>query len=67
MCSYICNLFIITPLIYPLHLNPPLNQPTPSNLSLIFPISHLNNSRSVLQYTKNTISTLHLFFNVTTQ
>ncbi len=53
---------IITPLTHPLHLNPPLNLPIPPNLSLTLPISHLNSSKSVMQYSMNTISTLHLFF-----
>ncbi len=60
-CKYI---YIITLLTHPLHLNPPLNLPIPPNLSLTLTVSHLNNSKSVLQYNKNTISTLYLCFDV---
>ncbi len=48
--NYICNYiysYIVTHL---LHLNPPLNLPIPPNLSLTLPVSHLNSSKSVLQY-----------------
>ncbi len=58
--------FIITLLTHPLHLNPPVNLPIPPNLSLTLPVSHLNSSKSVLQYNMNTISTLYLFFDVST-
>ncbi len=67
-CNYICNYFCnyIYNYTHPLHLNPPLNLPTPPNLSLTLPVSHINNSKSVLQYSMNTISTLYLFFDVST-
>ncbi len=42
-----CN-YIYTLLTHSLHLNPPLNQPIPLNMSLNLPVSHLNNSKSVL-------------------
>ncbi len=70
-CTYILKnisviTFIITLLTHPLHLNPPLNLPIPPNLSLTSPVSHLNSSNSVLQYSMNTMSTLYLFFYVNT-
>ncbi len=49
-----------------LHLNAPLNLPIPPNLSLTLPEAHLNSNNSVLQYSMNTISTLYLFFDVST-
>ncbi len=62
----VITFIIITLLTHPLHLNPPLNLPIPPNLSLTLPVSHLNRSKSVLQYDMNTISTLHIFFDVST-
>ncbi len=45
--------------------DPPLNLPTiPPNLSLTLSVSYINSSKSVLQYSMNTISTLYLFFYV---
>ncbi len=58
-----CN-YIYTLLTHSLHLNPPLNQPIPLNMSLNLPVSHLNNSKSVLQYNMNKIITLYLVFYV---
>ncbi len=57
---------VITPLTHPLPLNPPLNLPIPPNLSLTLAISHFNSSKCVLQYNMNTISSLYLFFDVST-
>ncbi len=48
-------------LTHPLHLNPPLNPSIPPNLPLTSPVSHLNSSKSVLQYIMNTISTLYKY------
>ncbi len=46
--------FIITLLTHLLYLNPPLNQPTPPNLSLTSPVSHLNSSKCLaIQYEHN--------------
>jgi len=47
---------VITQLTHPLHLNLPLNLPT--HLSQTLPISHLNSTKSDLQYNMSTISTL---------
>ncbi len=61
-CNYIYN----TLTTHYLHFNPPLNLPIPLNLSLTLPVSHLNSSKSVLQYNMNTLSKLYLFFDVIT-
>ncbi len=56
-----CNYIILALLTHPLHLNPPLNLPIPPNLSLTLPVSLLNSSKSVLQYSMNTISAMYFF------
>jgi len=40
---------------YTVDLHPYLNRPIPPHLSLTLPVSHLNSSKSVLQYNRNTI------------
>ncbi len=57
-CNYIYNYTVA----HPLHLNPALNLPIPQNLSLNLPRSHLNTSKSVLQYNMNTNKYIVLIF-----
>jgi len=53
-------IYVITLLTLPLHLNPPLYLPIPPHLSLSLPVSHLNNSKSVLQYNIHTMCAIYL-------
>ncbi len=56
-------IYVITLLTHPLHLNPPLNLP---NLSLTPDPYPSSIAASLYQYNMNTISTLYLYFDVST-